>query len=187
MKHVLALNTFNGTQQVFSVNPDGGHVKMDFYFPGNIEVHQSCSVVFKNKMFIFGGKKEQRQISEVSSNCGIDRIGDLSFDFVRGACTVINEDEIMLCFDLKQPDQGRVCRIDKNPTGSLDKISQESNHYHYRSKIAANKGKQLNPYDDVNLVLKNLYLIKLIRIICIIFHFSSSNDCWKCQKDQRKR
>ena len=141
MKHVLALNTFNGTQQAFSVNPDGGHVEMDFYFPSNIEVQQSCSVVFKNKMFIFGGTEKHRQISEVSSKCGIDRIGDLPFDFVRGACTVIKEDEIMLCFDLKQPDQGRVCRIDKNPTGSLDKINKESNFTHYRAKVAAIDGK----------------------------------------------
>ena len=50
----------------------------------------------------------------------------------------------MLCFDIKEYDQGKVCRVDRNPNGSLDKISQESNHYHYRAKIAANKGKHFS-------------------------------------------
>ena len=92
-------------------------------------------------MFVFGGAKESRQIAQVTTkDCGLKRLGSLSFDFVQGACTVIEGDEIMLCFDIKANDQGRVCRIDKNPSGSLDKISEESNHYHYRAKIAANQG-----------------------------------------------
>ena len=137
----MACNTFNGSNQAFSIDPNSGHVKMDFNFPGNIEIHQSCSVVFNDKMFIFGGKKEHRQIAEVSSKCGIDRIGDLPFDFVTGACTVIKGDYIMLCFDMKQSYQGRVCRIDQSPTGLLQKIHKESNFPHYRSKIAAKDGK----------------------------------------------
>ena len=140
MKHVLAINTFNGNNQAFSVDPNSGHVKMDFNFQGNIEVHQSCSVVFNDKMFIFGGKKEHRQIAEVSSKCGIDRIGDLPFDFVNGACTVIKGDYIMLCFDIKQGYQGKVCRIDQSPTGPLDKINKESNFTHYRAKVASVDG-----------------------------------------------
>ena len=137
---MLAINTFNGYNQAFSVDPNSGHVKMDFNFPGNIEVHQSCSVVFNDKMFIFGGIKEHRQIAEVSSKCGIDRIGDLPFDFVNGACTVIKGDYLMLCFDMKQGYQGKVCRIDQSPTGSLDKINQWSNFAHYRAKVASKDG-----------------------------------------------
>ena len=96
-------------------------------------------------MYVFGGAKEHRQIAQVTTkDCGLKRISNLPFDFVQGACTVIEGDEIILCFDTKQNDQGRVCRIDMNPTGSLDKISQESNHYHYRAKIAANKGMYSN-------------------------------------------
>ena len=137
----MAINTFNGINQAFSVDPNSGHVKMDLNFPGNIEVHQSCSVVFNAKMFIFGGKKETRQIAEVSLKCGIDRIGDLPFDFVNGACTAIKGDYLMLCFDIKEGYQGRVCRIDQSPTGSLDKINKESNFTHYRAKVASIDGK----------------------------------------------
>ena len=96
-------------------------------------------------MYVFGGAKEQKQIAQVKTqDCGIKRIGSLPFNFVQGACTVIEENEIMLCFDIKEYDQGKVCRVDRNPNGSLDKISQESNHYHYRAKIAANKGKHFS-------------------------------------------
>ena len=138
---MLAINTFQAKEQAYSLSLDDGHVKIGFAFEDNVEVYQSCSVVFKGAMYVFGGAKENRQIAQVTTkDCGLKRLGSLSFDFVQGACTVIEGDEIMLCFDIKANDQGRVCRIDKNPTGSLDKISQESNHYHYKAKIAANKG-----------------------------------------------
>ena len=146
VKHVLAINTFQAIEQAYSISLDDGHVKIGFAFEDNVEVYQSCSLVFKGTMYVFGGAKESRQIAQVTTqDCGINKLGNLPFDFVQGACTVIEQKEIMLCFDMKEDDQGRVCRIDTNPTGSLDKISQESNHCHYRAKIAANKGKQFNP------------------------------------------
>ena len=138
---MLAINTFQAKKQAFSISLDDGHVKVGFAFDYNVEVYQSCSVVFKGAMYVFGGVKENRQIAQVTNkDCGLKRLGSLAFDFVQGACTVIEGDEIMLCFDIKANDQGRVCRIDKNPSGSLDKISEESNHNHYRAKIAANQG-----------------------------------------------
>ena len=138
---MLAINTFQAIEQAYSISLDDGHVKIGFAFEDNVEVYQSCSLVFKGTMYVFGGAKEQRQIAQVTTqDCGINKLGNLPFDFVQGACAVIEQKEIMLCFDMKEDDQGRVCRIDTNPTGSLDKISQESNHYHYRAKIAANKG-----------------------------------------------
>ena len=156
---MLAINTFQATKQAYSLSLNNEHVKIGFAFGNSVEVHKSCSLVFKGTMYVFGGAKEHRQIAQVTTQgCGINKLGNLPFDFVQGACTVIEHKEIMLCFDTKEHNQGRACRIDTNPTGSLDKIGQESNHYHYRAKIAANKGKQLNPCDDVNLVLKILYL-----------------------------
>ena len=141
VKHVLAINSFQATKQSYSINLNNEHVKIGFAFENNVEVHQSCSLIFKGTMYLFGGAQEHRQIAQVTSkDCGLKRLGSLPFDFVQGACTVIEGDEIILCFDIKQDDQGRICRIDKNPNGPLDKISQESNHYHYRAKIAANKG-----------------------------------------------
>ena len=140
-RHVLAINTFETSKQALSINPNGGHVKLDFNFPGNAEIYMSCSLVFENIMYVFGGGKEARQISQVSlsKGCGIERIGDLPFSFDTGACTVIKDEEIMLCFSLQN--EGRICRVDKKPTGSFDKISSESNYYHYQSSIASIEGK----------------------------------------------
>ena len=61
-KHVLAINTFEASKQAFSINPNGGHVKLDFNFPGNAELHGSCPLVFGNIMYVFGGDKEDNQI-----------------------------------------------------------------------------------------------------------------------------
>ena len=156
---MLAINTYQTTKQAYSLNLNNELVKIGFAFGNNVEVHKSCSLIFKGIMLLFGGANEHRQIAKVTAqDCGIKRMGNLPFDFVQGACTVIEHKEIILCFDIKENDQGRVCRIDTNPTGSLDKIGHESNHYHYRAKIAANKGKQLNPCEDVNLVLESRYL-----------------------------
>ena len=95
-------------------------------------------------MYVFGGKKEARQISQVSlsKGCGIERIGDLPFSFDTGACTVIKDEEIMLCFSLQQ-NEGRICRLDKKPTGSFDKINSESKYYHYQSSVASIEGKSV--------------------------------------------
>ena len=95
-------------------------------------------------MYVFGGDKEDNQISQVSlsKGCGIERIGDLPFSFQNGACTVIKDEEIMLCFSLQQ-NEGRICRVDKKPTGIFDKISSESNYYHYQSSIASIEGRSI--------------------------------------------
>ena len=88
-------------------------------------------------MYVFGGVNEMRQISQVTG-CGLERIGNLAFDLRSGACTVIRNKQIMLCFDY-QNYEGRVCRVGQSPTGSFNKI-QESNYHHYGTHIASNEG-----------------------------------------------
>ena len=87
-------------------------------------------------MYVFGGLNEMRQISKVSG-CGLERIGNLAFDLSGGACTVIRNKQIMLCFDWTN-DEGRVCRVGQSPTGSFNKI-KESNYHHYQTHIASNE------------------------------------------------
>ena len=120
--------------------------KKEFSFPKvgepQAEVWESCSLTFKDKMYVFGGTLEGYQISEVRNCKGIQRIGDLKFGFNNGACTVIREKTIMLCFDLRN-EEGKVCRVAKSPTGQFDKIKL-SNFDHYSSQIASNKGEFTN-------------------------------------------
>ena len=92
---ILAISTYNdslvdykGKKQAFSIDPSGGYDELNFNFNANTEVDGSCSLVFSNKMFVFGGANEKRQISQVTG-CGLERIGTLTFDLRSGACTVI--------------------------------------------------------------------------------------------------
>ena len=114
----------------------GGFIKLAFSFPSDTEVYISCSLIFNNRMFVFGGWNEKRQISRVSG-CNLVRIGNLGFDFCSGGCTIFKS-QILLCFDW-QSSEGRVCRVASSPTTSFSKIP-ESNYHHYSTKIATNGG-----------------------------------------------
>ena len=142
---MLAISELARSNQAFSINLDGGFVKLDFNFNENTAVYGPCSINFKGMMYIF----EDRRVSQVSptEGCGIKRISDLPFDFRLGSCTVIKEEVILLCFS-QIKNEGRVCRIDQNPKGTFDKIKSESNHYHYQSRIASYEGKS-GPYSLV--------------------------------------
>ena len=130
----------------------GGFVKLAFSFPSDTEVYNSCSLLFNDKMYIFGGYNEMRQISEIK-DCGLKRIGNLEFDFDGGACTVIQSSTLILCFDWYRHG-GKVCRVANSPTASFKKIP-ESNFYHYISKIASNGGKSILSFFCNQLTLRN--------------------------------
>ena len=96
---VLAINNYIGnygseTSQAFSIYPFG-YDELSFNFPNNTEVNFSCHLVFNNKLYLFGGDHQMRQISQVSG-CGLERVGNLEFDLFAGACTVILNKQIML-------------------------------------------------------------------------------------------
>ena len=134
----MALNTFLGTNQAVLVNITGGFTQLDSYaFSSGTEIDQSCSLVFKNEVYIFGGFNRRRQISQVS-DCKLTRVGTLNFDFESSACTTIQESTLILCFDNFGND-GRICRLADKPTGLFNTII-DSNFYHYNSKIASNNG-----------------------------------------------
>ena len=133
----MALNTLYDTNQAVLVNITDGSTQLDSYtFPRGSEVDHSCTLIFKNEVYIFGGGDRKRQISQVS-DCRLTRIGSLTFDFTSRACTTIHESTLMLCFDADV--EGRVCRLADKPTGLFNKII-DSNFHHYDSKIASNNG-----------------------------------------------
>ena len=113
-----------------------------FSFDFDTEVDESCSLVFKNEMYVFGGSLslsgKTKQISKVSG-CKLVRIGKLDFDLNHGACTVIQKSKVMLCFDLTKnggKDEGKVCRVSNSPTELFSRVS-DSNYYHYLTSIAS--------------------------------------------------
>ena len=77
-------------------NIDALEVEIDFSFGQNAEVYQSCSMLWKGEMLVFGGRHEKTQISKVK-NCQLQRIGNLTFEFWDGACAATAE-KLALCF-----------------------------------------------------------------------------------------
>ena len=62
----------------------------------------------------------------------LERKGTLDFDFKRGACTVLNQKTIVLCFG----EDGDVCRQSNNPLGTFTKLPK-SNYDHLFARIAS--------------------------------------------------
>ena len=71
---------------------------IDFVFEPETEAEDSCSIIWQNQMYVFGGWTYQRQISLVDQ-CHLKRVGSLPFLLARGACTNFRNEEIFLCFN----------------------------------------------------------------------------------------
>ena len=135
---VLAINKRKGKRRAVLVDMGGGFTNLDsFSFPSNTEVDHSCSLVFNNSMFLFGGRNQKRQISQVAS-CGLKQVGNLNFDFGHGAVTV-TQGKVLLCFNWSKG-EGQTCRMASSPTGHFSRI-RYSNYHHFNTKIASNGGK----------------------------------------------
>ena len=80
------------------VNSAGEKNKMKCFEPDSkTEAYDSCSVNWNNQLFIFGGRNEKRQISQLNGH-KLVRVGSLTFDFTLGACSVMAKKIIFLCF-----------------------------------------------------------------------------------------
>ena len=140
---ILAISTFEGVDQAYSINPNGGYKQLVFEFGKDTYVSYSCSLQWKNNYYVFGGGNDQRQVSIVSGN-RLDRRGTLDFNFYSGACTVLNQITIVLCFHfetgLKVTGEDKVCRQSNNPLGSFTRL-QNSKYAHKDTRIASFDGK----------------------------------------------
>ena len=79
------------------------------------EVYRSCSATLNGELFVFGGYNQKKQVKFIHLNCiydkkllevskvngcGLQRIGDLNYDFDYGTCATYNfpAERILLCF-----------------------------------------------------------------------------------------
>ena len=148
---ILAISTYKGIDQAFSINPSGGYKELVFEFGKDTQVWFSCSLQWKNNHYVFGGGQkrdwkgywwpdyENRQVSMVSGN-RLDLKATLDFKFYAGACTVLNQITIVLCFSANWSD-AKVCRRSNNPLGSFSKL-QNSTYGHHDTRIASFDGKK---------------------------------------------
>ena len=115
-----------------------GKVDTDFNFEfgANTSVHKSCSLMYKNEFFVFGGSNtygsDQRQISKLSG-CRLERIGTLDFNHHLGACTGVRDTRIYLCFNYFDT---KKCRYAENPLDTFTEAAS-SVFEHQVTSIAA--------------------------------------------------
>ena len=96
----------------------------------------ACSITWDNKMHLFGGSLNRRQISRLSG-LKLEYLKSLSFDH-NGACSV-TKDAIFLCFSDADKNQ-KLCRRANGPLKEFTEVS-ESVHNHKWIEISSSDGK----------------------------------------------
>ena len=133
----MAINTKKEKNFAYSINPRGSFDQLNFHFEPKTEVYKSCSTHWQNNHYVFGGDNEEQQVSVVNGN-RLERKATLNFDFQYGACTVLHQIIIVLCFG--KSGEFDVCRKSNNPLDSFTKLPNSNYRYLYTS-IASIDGK----------------------------------------------
>jgi len=99
------------------------------------------SVEYQNKLFVFGGYRQRRQVSIVEE-CKLERKFDLLFDFYNGVCGTFNFDQepevVLLCFS---DSSDKMChRYDGNDFQQLEVSTQYNHQYAANSLGKYNQG-----------------------------------------------
>ena len=90
--------------------------------------------MWENSFYVFGGAQNKFQISQlVHNHLGI--IGWLPFSFELGACSLMGDEDIMLCFDRNK---SKSCWASKNPLGPFENIP-DSNFDHQATRTSSSE------------------------------------------------
>ena len=136
---ILVLNTMSSSRTPLIIDGTGESEEIDFTLDSNTEVGASCSIVWKSKMYIFGGSNYKRQISAVE-NCKLAAVGQLNFDMVFGACASRDDEQVFICFPEYDLKENKICRVSNGPLDEFNVITS-SNFAHGNTRIATNDGK----------------------------------------------
>ena len=146
---ILVLNDSQDSNVPPIIDGNGQSKEIGFNFGTGTEVKHSCSIVWRGKLFVFGGSSYQRQISIVD-DCQLTKKGELPFDMIRGACAQRDNQEVFICFDnVLDPSTSRNCHRSNGPLEAFTKLPS-STYDHGNTRIAVTSG---NPSLLFNLVL----------------------------------
>ena len=101
------------------------------------EMDASCSIIWRGKMFVFGGSGQRRRISAVES-CQLKKKGTLNFDLETSACAQRDNYEVIICF--ASPDRMKICLQAGGPLQPFKKFTK-SNYGHLDIRIAVTSSK----------------------------------------------
>ena len=100
----------------------------------------SCSVLWRGKMFLFGGRWRERSISVVDQ-CKLEIVGKLEFKMRYGSCAQRNNTDVFICFENDQDVNTYTnCRHSAGPLEQFSSLPR-STYIHWGSQIATNSGK----------------------------------------------
>ena len=134
---VLILSTGKPVNVPIITNSTGREDRNFYFLMGeNTQVFYSCSITWRNKHYVFGGKTEKKQISQIVG-CELKRMGNLAFDHYYGACTTVSESLIYLCFN-DAPGDYKKCRVATSPLGQFEEINASTDD-HRHTRIAASE------------------------------------------------
>ena len=137
---ILVLNTHSSSKAPLLIDGKGRSKEVEFSFGSGTEQRGSCSIVWRGKMFVFGGHKYERQISVVDE-CKLTKKGELSFDMNTGACAQRDDREVLICFEhWWDSSTNKNCRRSNGPLEYFSKLSK-STYDHRWTSIAAISGK----------------------------------------------
>ena len=91
------------------------------------EAYRSCSLTWQNRFHVFGGDNERKQISRLNGH-KMERIGDLAFDHYWGACSVMNNQFIFLCFN---DASYKRCRRSTGPLETFSEVALANNDHRW--------------------------------------------------------
>ena len=113
-----------------------------FVFEDQTQVYYSCTLTWKNELFVFGGSPKKTQVSKIVG-CRLEPVGELLFDHYYGGCANVDNYKIYLCFNSPSNSNPEIkkCRVTFSPTGNYEEIS-ESSHTHHSTRIAASERKK---------------------------------------------
>ena len=155
---ILVLNTEkSGHTEIFwavksvplIVDGRGQSKEIRFEFGPGTEVDQSCSIVWRGKMYVFGGKDYKRQISAVDG-CQLKKKGELTFDMTNGACAQRENNEVFICFENSSDlSTYKNCHRSNGPLERFVKLPSSS-YDHRSTRIAVTSGEPNAVYSFVH-------------------------------------
>ena len=109
-----------------------------FTIADDVEVDLSCGVRYQDQLYVYGGRKNKRQIAKIT-NKSLAKVGSLPFDFTQGGCSSTTE-KIFLCFHFNG--DMKTCYKTTNPIAQFEETTK-SIHEHRAMKFASSECKFL--------------------------------------------
>ena len=193
LEAMLVLNTKTTSAVPLVIDGKGQSRKTGIKFIGDTEAHASCSVVWKGKMYLFGGTNHNYQISVVDQ-CQVKLIDKHKLEFYmdHGACAQRHDAEVFICFeDFNQDDKCKNCYRSKSPFKKFKKMPSTS-YNHGGTHIAVTSGKlefdkhgqydkhefdklEFDKHGQSNSLLEAFYtkLVENLKVVLLHAYFSS--------------